>query len=487
MLVIPISGKIGWKRPPLITLALVIINCLVFFLFQTHDNDYRTAAERFYLHSGLAAIEAPYYLHYLEDTGKSDGDLQDVDKRDADKLMRLHYRMESDAVFLARLRNDRIITPGEPDYQRWKLLRRSYEDKRNQSVAFAHGLRPAYPRASTFFTYMFLHGGVGHLVGNMVFLWILGCMLEMGAGRMLFTAVYLASGLLSGGFFCLIFPLSTAPLIGASGAIAGLMGAYTVLYGRKKINVFYSLGVYFNTARVRAIALLPVWLANECYQQFFNSGSHVAYVAHIGGITGGAILAFAGERLLGGVDRDCFEEAPEDQVSPLLHKALDHMGNLEMSAALPLLEQVLTLSPDNRDALTHLFNIHKLNPESPAFHDAAKRLLGVLLRHGGNHQAALACYETYTRRTRRPKLSIPLYLQIAGIMTLAGKTDEAEKIVLAVLKKQPQFPGLPSILVKLAQAFYKNGRTDRSRRYQQLVCKQFPHSAEAALMKKAEG
>jgi membrane associated rhomboid family serine protease len=486
MLVVPISGKIGWKRPPLVTLALVLTNCLVFFLFQTHDDQYRAAAEQFYLDSGLAAIEAPYYLHYLKDAGKTGGELPDVDKSNADKLMRIHYRMESDAVFLARLNRSRIITPGDPGYRRWKTLRRFYEDKRNRSVAFAHGLRPAYPRASTFFTYMFLHGGVGHLVGNMVFLWILGCMLEMGAGRLLFTAIYLASGLLSGGFFCLIFPLSTAPLVGASGAIAGLMGAYTVLYGKKRINVFYSVGVYFNTARIRAIALLPVWLANECYQQFFNSASHVAYAAHMGGIAGGAVLALAGERLLGGLDRDCFEEAPEDRVSPLLDRALDHMGNLEMSRALPLLEEVLGLSPDNREALTHLFNIHKLNPESPAFHDAARRLLGVLVRHRDHHQAALACYETYTRLARRPKLSIPLYLQIAGMMALAGKVGAAEKIVLAVLKKQPQSPGLPSILVKLAQAFYRNGRTDRFHRYRQLVCKQFPHSAEAALMKKAQ-
>jgi membrane associated rhomboid family serine protease len=483
MLIIPVSGKIGWKNPPVATLALILINCLFFFLFQTHDDESRAAAEQFYLDSGLAAIEVPYYIRFLEDTGKAEGELQTIDDKDTEALLKIHYDMETDADFLNRLRNDRIITPDDAQYEKWKTLRQSYEEKRDQSVAFAYGLRPAYPRVGTYFSYMFLHGGVGHLVGNMVFLWILGCMLEMGAGRLLFAAIYLSSGLLAAGFFCLIFPKSTIPLVGASGAIAGLMGAYTVLYGRKRINVFYSLGVYFNTARIPAILLLPVWLANECYQQFFSSSSHVAYVAHMGGITGGALLAFAGERLVGGVDRNCFEEALEDQVSPLLHQALDHMGNLEMAQAQSLLERVLELSPDHRDALTHLFNIHKLNPDSPDFHDIAKKLLSVLLRDADHHPAALACYEKYTDLTRRPMLSIPLYLQIAGIMAAAGKTDGAEQIVLTILKKKPQAPGLPSSLTKLAQAFRRGGHMERFQRYQQLVCKRFPDSVEAALIK----
>ena len=70
MLLVPISGKIGWKNPPVVTLALVLITCLVFFLFQTGDDDARMAAEQFYLESGLAEIEVPYYIDYLAEMGK---------------------------------------------------------------------------------------------------------------------------------------------------------------------------------------------------------------------------------------------------------------------------------------------------------------------------------------------------------------------------------------------------------------------------------
>lgn len=485
MLIVPVSGKIGWKNPPVVTLALLIVNCLVFFLFQFNDDESRMAAEQFYLDSGLAAIEVPRYFDYLEAAGKGADSHLAPDEMDDQALMEVHFEMETDADFIMRLMQGKVISDQDPEYENWSVLRRTYEEKRDRSIAFAYGLRPAHPRVDTFFAYMFLHGGVGHLVGNMIFLWVLGCMLEMGSGRILFVVIYLLSGLASAGLFVLIYPTSTIPLVGASGAIAGLMGAYTVLYGTKKVSIFYSLGFFFNTATVPAIVLLPVWLANECYQLFFSGASHVAYVAHIGGLAGGAILAFAGERLVG-VDRDSFEEAPEDKVSPLMDQALQHLGDLEMDQAQGLLEQVLELSPDNHGALTHLFNIHKLNPESKSFHDSAKRLLGALLRDTADHPAALAAYETYSQRVRRPSLSIPTYLQIAGAMATAGKVEAAEKIVLAILKKRPDTPGLPSSLIKLSQAFQGCGQMDRWERYRRLVRKRYPDSVEAALILRSD-
>ena len=485
MLIIPVSKKIGWENPPLVTLMLLLINCLVFFLFQTNDDRTRAAAEHFYLDSGLAEIEVPSYIHFLEKTGNDENEYVAGNTMDEESLVTIHFEMESDAVFLKRLSQDQIITPQDPLYDQWKQLRSSYEEKRNENVAFAYGLRPAYPRISTFFTYMFLHGSVDHLLGNMVFLWILGCMLEVGSGRMLFFVIYSLSGLSAAGLFYLIYSSSTIPLVGASGAIAGLMGAYTVLYGIKKVHIFYSLGFYFNTATIPAIALLPVWLINECYQLFFSGAIHVAYVAHIGGLVAGASIAFAGTQAAR-VDYNKFDEIPQDKVTPLMNDALEHLGNLEMQQAQSLLEKVLELSPENQDALSHLFNIHKLNPESKDFHNTTGRLLRIRLKNPADHQAALDCYETYSNLTRRPRLSISTYLKIAGIMAGSGHVDNAEKIILTILKKQPQTAGLPSSLIKLSQAFRKNDRMDQWKRYRRLVCKCYPDSTEAAMIANAD-
>ena len=485
MLIVPISGKIGWKNPPIVTLTILLLNCLVFFLFQTNDDQARMEAETFYLESGLARIEVPHYEHYLADTGAVDGAVEAVSPEDTDAVFRRHFEMERDATFIRELMADRIVTPDEAVYEEWRGLRDEYERKRDRSIAFSHGLRPAFPRTISFFTSMFLHGGVGHLVGNMVFLWILGCMLEIGAGRLLFSVIYLVGGLLAAGAFCLIYPSSTVPLVGASGAIAGLMGAYTVLYGRKRVSIFYSLGFYFNTATIPALLLLPVWLANECYQLFFSGASHVAYVAHIGGLAGGAGLAVVGDRLLGSVDRDRFEAAAEDKIGPLMDQALEHMGNLEMAKAREQFEAILDISPDHPDALAHLFNIHKLNPESAAFHETTRQLLQLRLKSTDTHFQALELYRSYSKIARRPSLPIPLYLQVAGIMAADGDTKGAERIIIAIFKKKPQTPGLPSSLVKLAKAFREGGQPDRWKRYRGLVCKHFPDSIEAEIIKKS--
>jgi tetratricopeptide (TPR) repeat protein len=252
------------------------------------------------------------------------------------------------------------------------------------------------------------------------------------------------------------------------------------------VNVFYSLGFYFDTVKLPAILLLPVWLANEAYQLFFSDVTHVAYVAHIGGIAAGALLALAGKRWVSTVDQDSFKESPEKEANRLMHQALEHLGQLEMTEARTLLDQVLVLSPDNPVALKHLFNIHKLNPQSEAFHDTARRRLRVLLRNRDDHAAAVECYMAYVDLARRPILSISLYLQVAGAMLTAGNIDGAEKIILAIMKKQPQTAGLPSSLVKLSKAFRRKGRHDRWEDYQRLICKRYPDSAEAAIILKSD-
>jgi tetratricopeptide (TPR) repeat protein len=111
-------------------------------------------------------------------------------------------------------------------------------------------ISPAYKSLLTALTYMFLHGSVGHLFGNMVFLWIVGCMLEMGLGRLLYMGLYIFGGVVAAGVFCLIYMNSTVPVVGASGAIAGLMGALAVLFGEKRIKIFYSLTHLFNASKL---------------------------------------------------------------------------------------------------------------------------------------------------------------------------------------------------------------------------------------------
>lgn len=148
----------------------------------------------------------------------------------------------------------------------------------------------------TAFTSMFMHGGWFHLIGNMWFLWIFGNNVEDSMGRSRFLVFYLCCGL--GAAFAQVFvdPSSTVPMVGASGAIGGIMGAYVVLYPRVAVTLLVFLGFFVTTVQVPAYLMLGYWFALQLLgglPQLGGSEGGVAFWAHVGGFVSGAILIFA--------------------------------------------------------------------------------------------------------------------------------------------------------------------------------------------------
>jgi tetratricopeptide (TPR) repeat protein len=332
---------------------------------------------------------------------------------------------------------------------------------------------------------MFLHGSTGHLFGNMIFLWIVGCMLEMGLGRLLYTGLYICGGLIAAGVFWLIYMNSTIPVVGASGAIAGLMGAFAVLFGKKKVKIFYSLGFYFNYLKIPAIILLPIWIGNEFFQLFFGDAQQVAYVAHIGGLMGGAFFAFVILKFCLSLNEDVFGEIPENDIAPLMEKALKHIAELDMESGCQLLRQVLAKDPENIEALTHLFNVYKQDSEIGEFHHTAKKLIFQLCRSHNTYEKANKIYQEYVNLTHQPRLSPRLYLQLCGMFLTTGQLENTVKILTLLVKKVPDSPGIPTALLKLGRAYRQNGLALKSIKCMQLLCHKYPASSEAQVARKA--
>ncbi len=485
MLIIPLTEKISWRNPPIITIGLILLNCLVYFGFQSDDTDRYIRASEFYFTSGLAQMEVPRYIAYSEGRLQDMDDSVDPDSFDEETLVRYYMKMQRDTAFLQKLSNDEIITPANLQYEEWKALRSDFEDQQLQIVSFRYGFRPAEKSALTSVTYMFLHGGFGHLFGNMLFLWIVGCMLEMGLGRFKYIGLYIIGGLMAVWGYWLVYMDSTMPLVGASGSIAGLMGAYAVLFNKKKVKIFYSLGFYFNYLRIPAIVLLPVWIGNEFYQLFFGGDSHVAYAAHIGGLFGGAVFGIICWKFALGFDENVIRDAPVDEISPLIEKALKHIAELDMSAGRLVLMEVLAKDPENLDALTHLFHVDKLDPESERFHETAKNLMFQLSRSYHTYEKAHHIYQEYIRHTRRPRLTPQLYVQLSAIFAASGHVDSAVKILTLLLKKVPQSQGIPGALLKLANAYRQNGMAAKNQKCLQLICQKYPNSTEAEVARES--
>ncbi len=142
-------------------------------------------------------------------------------------------------------------------------------------------------------SHMFLHGGWMHIIGNMWFLWIFGNNVEDSMGHMRFIAFYLLCGLAAAGLQILSNPASVIPMVGASGAIGGVMGAYVLLYPRVTVQMLVVLGFYVTTIAVPAFWMLGYWLLLQIIggiSSFGRTEGGVAFWAHIGGFIAGALL-----------------------------------------------------------------------------------------------------------------------------------------------------------------------------------------------------
>jgi membrane associated rhomboid family serine protease len=215
---LPISDENPTRRPPVVTIAIIIANVAVWLFEQVHGVQLSTF--------DYGAIPA-WVLH-----GVRDGEI--------------------------------LLGPHHP-----VLL--------HQEV----------PWPLSVITSMFMHGSWLHIIGNMWFLWIFGDNLEDRMGPLRYIIFYLLCGLIAAAAQILGTPDSVMPMVGASGAIAGVMGGYLVLYPRARVRCIWILIIFITTIRVPAWLLLSIWFLS---QFFLPTGSGVAWLAHVGGFIAGIAL-----------------------------------------------------------------------------------------------------------------------------------------------------------------------------------------------------
>lgn len=146
---------------------------------------------------------------------------------------------------------------------------------------------------------LFLHGGFVHLIGNMIYLWVFGDAVEDAFGHLRYFFFYIACGMVGSLVHTLAFPQSTVPSIGASGSIAGILGAFLVLQPGARIVTLFPLVVYWAMAEIRAALFLPVWFLMQFFNGFLSLAAArgteevagVAWWAHVGGFLFGAAVA----------------------------------------------------------------------------------------------------------------------------------------------------------------------------------------------------
>ncbi len=160
----------------------------------------------------------------------------------------------------------------------------------NSSIELYPGPTPIY---LTLFFAMFMHGDLLHIGGNMLYLWIFGDNVEDRMGHVKFIIFYLLCGLLASGAHIFFSPNSRIPSLGASGAIAGVLGAYLVLFPHQRVRVLVPLGIFSSLTELPALIVIGLWGLLQFISGFGSigvEGGGVAYMAHVGGFVAGLLL-----------------------------------------------------------------------------------------------------------------------------------------------------------------------------------------------------
>lgn len=390
MLIIPAENKLDWKSPPWVTLGLIFTCLMVFLFYQAGDGRLLEQAVERYTESGLQALEAPVYETYLQREVRLEGkesrvhelqSFQELLQQENEPWIALTLLMDRDFYHYMEENRDLLWAPEER--REWAQARQPIEEELiGQISSLKLGLTPANVSLYNLVTYQFLHGGWGHIIGNLVFLFLLGFTVEKALGPGRYLLAYLICGALSGLFFTAFSPNSHIPLVGASGSISGLMGMYVAIYGLRRIRFFYFLGVYFNYFRAPALVILPVWIGKEIYDYWFAGATGIAYMAHAGGLLAGAALVWLLGKSWMQVQETFFDpeqEELDERFTSSYAQAMASLGRMDFDLARRQFEALWERYPERSILLDHLYQLAKLRPDLPDYRERTRTLMNETL------------------------------------------------------------------------------------------------------------
>jgi len=248
----------------------------------------------------------------------------------------------------------RGVDPNDPDRARYLELQRQLDELLARDPAFRWGYRPTDGISWRLITSGFVHGGWLHLIGNLLFLWLVGCNLEDRWGRLAFGGVYLAGMVAADLAYALAHPHGTVPAIGASGAISAAMGAFLINFHDVEIDFWYLwlLRLRVGTFSAKALFVMPFWFLKDALNAIFEvhvGGGGVAYSAHVGGFLFGVAAAVA--LRASGIEKKYLLPATakgvEWEEDPDVVKAMDRRADGHPEEAVPLLRAVLVRNPSH--------------------------------------------------------------------------------------------------------------------------------------------
>lgn len=432
---IPIRSEKDVRRMPNVTIGLIFINFIIWII--TNHILGNQVKELESIHEQMVEIEARYIMR----------DLSILNEQSFDAI---HER------FL----KEEIIPPNSEDYNQLRNLYETFEMKRNNTVLYKWGFIPQKFELIKIFTSIFIHANFLHLIGNMLFLWLVGCNIEDDWTWKVFLGLYIASGFFASILHAIASAQSQVPCVGASGAIAGIMGAFMIRNYKIKIKFAYFFWILFRplfgTVSIPAYIVLPFWFLQQLLGTGAGSESGVAYWAHIGGFVFGAIV---------GISFKLFT-IEEKHISPLVEKEIPETPKIspeklrqlylssktgDVQGIVPLLVEVKNLideEPNNIQARLILARLYlaegHLRDAIVMYNVAFTKLLET-----GNSEFIVSIYNEMKEKNIHTRLTERNLFNLGSFFEKNKRHEQAVKIFGSYIKLYQRGEGRPHAIYRV--------------------------------------
>jgi len=440
--ILPLHKPLTWATWPWMTSLLVLLNVIVFFGPQSGDRQAIAQAQAYYLRSGLAEQELPAYRRYLADQHRGDV-LQELDaSNEEDRWVQLAGAAFADTGFRRSLAGGTLID--EQVRARWQPLRAEYDRRLDGIFTLRHMQLSSEWSPRRMLTAAFLHADAMHLFGNMLFLVALGLLLEGAIGSWRLLGVYVIGAFGSGAASLWWHHNEAVAGLGASGAIAALMGAFCAVWGRQPVRFFYWVGVVFDYVRAPAIWLLPLWLGWEVFSLLSDEDSSVAFEAHAGGLVTGALLGALLVWWRQTRPEYMQEAAQAAAVDDRWERAQLHLGRMENTEAESLLATLAAEQPGRFDVALARCRLARNAGQRDALRRHALSLLALPAADASQAQAQWALAREWLQQG---EAALPggLLAGLFGQWLSLGLLKEAE----ALLDQAGRLAGAPETTAQL--------------------------------------
>lgn len=306
-------------------------------------------------------------------------------------------------------------------------LSHQFEQMEHSTILGRYAFLPAHPTGISYLTANFLHGGWLHLLGNMWFLWLAGFILEENWGRVIYSVFYVIAGAVALQFHGWMYAHSFTPLLGASGAVAALMGAFLVRFPKLQIRMFWSMFFLVRgTFNAPAFLLLPLWgLSEVFYGSLFGQASGVAHWAHVGGflfgMVGALVIRYTG--LEHKASAAIEEKVGSWSAAPAVVKASELIEQSQFAEARTKLREHIKAQPNAIDAYQILQKLSWRMNDPAGHQDASIKLCQLHLQAQDKH-SAWNDYEEF-RNTGGEKFPAATWLELCRYLEEQANLDRA--------------------------------------------------------------